>query len=285
VKEDKFWSVTVVHLVWLPSGIDVFKEFIESYKQYHGGYEHNLVLLFNGVKAVEELVQYREFAQMKNVVYKSFHQKKGWDLEVYRWVASQIESKYVLFLNSYSRFLNDNWLAHFMNAAAHPNVGIVGATGTYHSIYSMIRYETRKNNQSRISFKDKFRRYKLIIKNIFLYRFWFAPFPNPHIRTNGFLIERELFLNLTFISIKKKYDAYRMESGRNGFTQQIIKKGLKPLVVDKNGEIYEIEKWKKSCTFWIGSQVNLLISDNQTRKYLEADHQQKKFFTFMAWGC
>ena len=278
-------NVAVVHLVWLPLGIDPFKDFIDSYKQFNSGCGHQLVLVFNGVNDEQMLIPYLEFTRQKGVIYESFCQKKGSDLEVYRWVASQIASKYILYLNSYSRFLSDNWLAHFMKAAERPNSGIVGATGTYHSIFSMIIYETKKNKQNRLSFTHRFRRYKLIIKNIFLYRFWFAPFPNPHIRTNGFLIERELFLNLTFISIKKKYDAYRLESGRNGFTRQIMRKGLKPLVVDKNGEVYEIEKWKESSTFWIGSQENLLISDNQTRKYWEADSQQKKFFTFMAWGC
>lgn len=277
-------EVAVVHLIWLPFGIDLFKEFIVSYKQYSSGYRHKLVLLFNGVKAEEELIPYHEFAKDQEVIYESFYLQKGWDLEAYRWVASKIEAKYILFLNSYCRFMNDNWLAHFVKATTLPDVGIVGATGTYHSIFSMILYETKMKWENGKSFKENFRKYKLLFKNFFLYRFWFAPFPNPHIRTNSFLIERNLFQNLSFIPIKKKYDAYRLESGRNGFTRQILKSGYKPVVIDKNGRVYEMNQWKESHTFWIADQENLLIKDNQTEMYQNAAPEYKRFLTYLCWG-
>lgn len=277
-------NVSVVHLVWLPFGIDLFRKFIASYKKHPAGYEHKLVFLFNGVQNEEELIPYQQFASEQELQYESFHLQKGWDLEAYRWVASKLDTKYILFLNSYSQFRGENWLAYFLKAAELPGVGIVGATGTYHSIFSMIRYETKLKWESGKGFNENFGKYKLLIKNFFLYRLWFASFPNPHIRSNGFVIERNVFLSLTFISIRKKYDAYRLESGRIGFTRQILRKGMKPVIVDKNGNTYELEKWKDSNTFWISDQANLLISDNQTAKYLEAGSQQKKFFTFIAWG-
>ena len=56
------------------------------------------------------------------------------------------------------------------------------------------------------------------------------------------------------------------------------------MVVDKNGRVYEVERWKESNTFWISDQANLLITDNQTRKYMEADGNEKNFYKFMAWG-
>ncbi|MGZ3847215.1 MAG: hypothetical protein ACXVBH_14230 [Flavisolibacter sp.] len=245
---------------------------------------HELVFLFNGVENEEQLRPYHDLAFYYGLTYKSLRLKKGWDLEAYRWAASQIDAAYILFLNSYSRFRGDNWLAHFITAMSQPGVGIVGATGSYHSIFSMIQYETSTRWEREKSFNENFRKYKLLVKNFILYRFWFPPFPNPHVRTNAFLVERKVFVDLSLIPIKKKYDAYRLESGRIGFTRQIIKRGLKPIVVGKNGEVYEIAKWRESNTFWIDDQANLLVSDNQTEKFMEADSQQRKFFTFIAWG-
>lgn len=284
VPEKNTYSVSVVHLVWLPFGINLFKEFVQSYQLHSSGYNHKLILLFNGVNKEEDLIPYYEWARERNLVYESFQQQKGWDLEMYRWAASQLNSEYVLFLNSYIRFMNDDWLAYFMKAAALPGAGIVGATGTWHSIFSMIHYETKLKWERNKTFKENFRKYKLIVKNFFLYRLWFPPFPNPHIRTSAFLIKRKIFLDLSFGAIKKKYDAYRWESGRNSFTRQIMKRGLKPLITDKNGTIYEMNQWKESHTFWSNDQANLLLTDNQTKKFEKADDQQKKFFTLMAWG-
>lgn len=278
-------SISVVHLVWLPFGLDLFKGFVESYQRYGSGTEHELVFLFNGVDNEDQLASYHELAAFYRLTYKSFNLQKGWDLEAYRWVASKVETDYILFLNSYCRFTSENWLLYFIRAASLPGVGIVGATGSYQSIFTMIQYELKGKGKRGKTFKENFRKLKLFLKNSFLYRLWFAPFPNPHIRTGEFFINRRLFLELSFIPIKKKYDAYRLESGRIGFTQQILKKGLKPVIVDRNGSIYEVGQWKESNTFWISDQANLLISDNQTRKYMVADSHQKNFYTFMAWGC
>lgn len=280
----KDYSITVVHLVWMPFGTGLFKQFVASYKGHDHGYEHKLVFLFNGVQRPEDTAPYHQIAREEGLVYKSFNKKDGWDLEVYKWITPEIDTPYILFLNSYSIILSDNWLRHLMEATRLPDSGIVGATGSWHSLFSMIRYETRLAWERNKTLVENFRKYKLLIKNFFLYRLWFPSFPNPHIRTNAFVISKELFVGLHLGPIKKKYDAYRWESGRNGFTRQIMKKGLRPLVVDKNGRIYDVQRWKESNTFWIDEQANLLISDNQTRKFLESDEEQRKFFTLMAWG-
>ena len=39
----------------------------------------------------------------------------------------------------------------------------------------------------------------------------FGRYPNPHIRTNAFMIERDRFLSLTFPLFKKKSDVYKFE--------------------------------------------------------------------------
>jgi hypothetical protein len=170
-------SVSVVHLVWLPFGIDLFNRFVQSYKKYQSGYEHELVFLFNGVQEENDTKPYHELANREGLHYKSFSRQRGWDLESYKWAASQLNTEYILFLNSYSEFMNNNWLMHFMKAIQLPGVGIVGATASYHSIFSMIRYETKLSWEWGKNLNENFRKYKLLIKNLFLYRTWFSPFP------------------------------------------------------------------------------------------------------------
>ncbi len=66
-------------------------------------------------------------------------------------------------------------------------------------------------------------------------------------------------------------------------SRQIIKKGYQILVVDKFGQTYTSENWYESKTFWSFNQENLLISDNQTEKYMNEDDTKKKVYTLLAW--
>ena len=78
--------------------------------------------------------------------------------------------------------------------------------------------------------------------------------------------------------------AYCLESGKRGITKQVQRLGLKPIVVGKDGKGYEKHEWDVSNTFWRGAQENLLISDNQTRKYDTETSDWKQQWEFFAWG-
>ncbi|WP_247767706.1 hypothetical protein [Bradyrhizobium sp. 172] len=111
-----------------------------------------------------------------------------------------------------------------------------------------------------------------------------APFPNPHIRTNAFMIERQVFLDALPDSIDTKHDSYLFESGPNGLTQRILQRGLTIVVVGANGNVYPMEEWPKSGTFRREDQRNLLIKDNQTRTFENMSAAGKRVFTAMTWG-
>lgn len=78
--------------------------------------------------------------------------------------------------------------------------------------------------------------------------------------------------------------AYVLESGKTSITNQVLRKGLKVLIVDCNGNAWMKEQWGESAVFWQGNQVNLLIADNQTRLYDKADILNKRNMTRLAWG-
>lgn len=109
-------------------------------------------------------------------------------------------------------------------------------------------------------------------------------FPNPHLRTNGFIIERRLFLNLVPDAIASKTQSYLFESGAESLTAQLLRRGLKVVVVGRDGVNYDIDQWARSRTYRLGDQSNLLIHDNQTRAYENLDSVGKATFAAMAWG-
>lgn len=111
-----------------------------------------------------------------------------------------------------------------------------------------------------------------------------APFPNPHIRTNAFMIERQVFLDVLPESIETKNDSYLFESGPDGLTQRILQRGLKIVVVGADGRVYGMEEWAESGTFRLGGQRNLLVKDNQTRAFQNMNAAGQGTFTRMTWG-
>jgi hypothetical protein len=277
-------KICVVYLCWLPYGIELLEEFIGSYKKFHSGYEHELVVLFNGLKEPGETEKHRLFLKNENVTAQFFHYNTGHDLEAYHWVAEKLSCDYILFLNSYSRLLADDWLEKFVQVpVSKPKVKLVGATGSWQSLYSRVFENNSWKWTSKASMSENITKYKLMVKAFFLWRWYFSPFPNPHIRTNGFFISRDVFLAINYKNPVKKFDAYRIESGRNSITNQTIRLGYEVAVVDRFGLSYTKEEWKMAKVFWSYGQENLLISDNQTRMYEQGSKEMKSKLSYSAW--
>jgi hypothetical protein len=112
----------------------------------------------------------------------------------------------------------------------------------------------------------------------------FEPFPNYHLRTNCFLLPRDVALQIRIDPLRKKFDAYEFESGSQGFTRQILKMGKPVLVVARDGKAYGMQEWHLSNTFWRRNQENLIVADNQTRKYDACDREERAVYSAYAWG-
>jgi hypothetical protein len=112
----------------------------------------------------------------------------------------------------------------------------------------------------------------------------FDGFPSHHLRTNAFMLDRATFNSLNVRQINRKMDAYLMESGRHSFTRQVQRRGLRTLVVARDGSAYDHEQWPCSHTLWQGDQEGLLIADNQTRSYESGDIDRRRVLSAFAWG-
>ena len=113
----------------------------------------------------------------------------------------------------------------------------------------------------------------------------FLPFPNPHLRTNGFCISKKLFLDVTCgYTIKDKNDTFLFESGKDGISRRIALRRLHLIVVGRDGRGFFPNEWSISGTYRQGEQGNLLIADNQTRMFTDADNSKRIILSQNAWG-
>jgi hypothetical protein len=104
------------------------------------------------------------------------------------------------------------------------------------------------------------------------------------LRTNGFMLDRELMLDLDWPLPRSKLEALALESGSRSISRQVWERGLDVRVVGCDGVAYPAERWRESATFRSGAQRNLLIADNRTLQYEEADPAFKDTLERMAWG-
>jgi hypothetical protein len=112
----------------------------------------------------------------------------------------------------------------------------------------------------------------------------FPGFPNPHIRSNAFMMPREQFLELTPNDMATKDECYEFESGYTSLSRKVATRGLSNVVVGADGVVYPQQMWALSCTFRQGKQLNKLVSDNQTRDYDEMSVHRRKILEQWTWG-
>lgn len=276
-------EICLVHLVREKNGLAPFEAFIRSYREYTAGIHHDLLVVFKGFGDNRELDQY--YAALDGLAYKSlFVADRGFDIEPYFAAAKQFDYRYFCFLNSYSIILDPDWLAKMHKYIVRQGVGVVGATGSYESTYAnrLLMLEALPVTSWLLASNTPgsyLRRQAQMWPGAHC-----NPFPNYHLRTNAFLISRGVMLKLRVAPIRSKMDAARFESGNMNMTRQIFDMHLKVLVIGRDGQAYEKDTWCKSCTFRRGGQKNLLVADNRTNHYMQADADMKQLLSAFAWG-
>src|SRR2546429_4501071 len=120
-------EISVVHLVYVPFGLELFQRFLDSYINHEAGVEHKLVIMFNGFEREEQVNPFLEISSSLGLNYEIILSQEKWDISSYFFAANKLDSEYLLFLNSYSIILADNWLYYYCSAMQQSNVGLVGA--------------------------------------------------------------------------------------------------------------------------------------------------------------
>jgi hypothetical protein len=271
--------VGVVYLARAAHGEEMFRRFLQSYQTHRGGIEHDLLIVFKGFQSKEELAPY--LALLQEETYQSLEvEDVGFDIAPYFRAADSFAWDYFCFLNSTSVVLDADWLAKLVGLVSAPGIGLAGATGSWGSLYSAWLRQVQGPTGEPVAWYRRLWR-----RTLLRYLVWrrFPPFPNPHIRTTAFVIGRRLFRELSR-PIRTKTDAHKFESGWHGLTRQVRRRGLRSLVVGRDGRGYEEQQWFASNTLYQGDQGNLLVADRRTEEYLAADSATRQFLARFAWG-
>ena len=270
-------EVALVYLARERSGRDSLQSFLRSYERHPGGLEHDLVVVFKGFSREAELAEWR--TDLSRFPHQELRMTDfGFDIRAYSLAARRFPHRYFCFLNSFSEPLTADWLRILNRWVVAPGVGVVGCTGAWTSIYSIVEQDLAS-----AATQPLFRRLLLRIK-VPINRRAYPPFPNPHLRSNAFIISRELMNRVWPGFVLGKRKAYHWESGRKGFTRRVQALNLGVLVAGRDGLGYGVGEWPRSGTFLQGKQENLLVSDNQTRGYDEADAESRRRLSMLCWG-
>ena len=293
-------STAVVHLVRRGNAAQLFEAFMSSYEREAAGHDHELVLLLKGFESPAELEPYRRRAGQ--LVGREVQvDDSGGDLAAYLAAARQLPHDRLLLLNSHATIASPDWLGLLSGGLDDPGTGMVGATGSWASNRSLLLWRLGLPNGYRTALADR-RDLSATLGSIEggttrtrsgrLMTLVYGPvtlagypgFPAPHVRTNGFLIDREVLLSMRFGGLRTKRLAHRFEAGRASFTNQLARRGLTPRVVCCDGRALAPPDWPDANVFWQGDQRNLLIADNQTRAYDGATAAGRDALARLAWG-
>ena len=268
-----------MYLAHAASGIASFRTFVESYRRHPAGMEHRLLVVYKGFSQSRD--DYRQL--LAGVSHDEIDvPDRGYDVGSYRDASQALESSHVCFLNSASEVLSPDWLRMLFDHATQREVGAAGATGSWESFLTNYEQSSRPPRDAFVlerSARSVKRWFKLR-----RYRADFFPAPNPHLRTNAFIIERSRWLSLTTGPLRAKEDLWRFESGKQSMTRQLLAQGLEVMVVGRDGVAYPKTQWPASATFRGGEQRNLLVADNRTRQYEQADEAEKRRLASLAWA-
>lgn len=316
--------LAVVFLARGAEGIDALRRFQTSYANHDAGVDHDLVVVFKGFSSADDLANARSVFAEQSIIALEIDDL-GFDINAYYKASVALDHEYLCFLNTHSEVVADNWLEALLYHGTRSEVGIASATGSYESLQTSLLFvhEVRSLwHSGRVRDIEGYRRFfdmyldspqfpssrfshyraRLCSKPMF-YQLWrlylqcrfgksfvghderFPSFPNPHIRSNAFLIRRDRFLSRTdAASIRTKWDAYAFESGSDGLTATLARSGLRAIVVGRDARGYELDEWPSSKTFRSDEQSNLLVSDNQTRRFAGLSTGLRTTVERMTWG-
>ncbi|MBC7751093.1 MAG: hypothetical protein H7Z73_05160 [Candidatus Saccharibacteria bacterium] len=277
-----------IGLVYLARGKDdgliSAKKFFDAYTAFPPGCSHELIVIAKGWTDMQERYKLEQLTQLHSASIVDLPDD-GFDWGAYMRLVPSLTHDWLCFLNTHSRPRVNGWL-NFLRIAAntHDDIGAVGATASWGSIAQLPRLPSL-SSETQTPFLYPLRLIRNTIRFVVNLRY-FPAFPNPHLRSNAFIVRRSLFLD--FASTHKipssKHEAYMLESGRAGFTIFLTNQGFRTLVASADGRVSGHDQWINSGTFRCPNQPGLLVEDNQTIAYENADSHTKNILEMDAWN-
>lgn len=224
--------------------------FLASLQAYSSGQSYDLIVILKGYREGEVPDYLRNFVApgLKRVITMSFDDSR-FSTEAFFSVAERFDHDFFLFFVSSARVLGPSWLKHMFAPLLDKNTQLVGASSGFESL----DLDT--------------------------------PYPNPSIRTNGFVMRRADWLSLERGDLSVRYGGNLFEAGPNSMTKQVLRRGGKILLVDRDGKTYPPQAWRDSATFRLSRQEKLLIADKRTDEFELALPRKRRRLVALNWGA
>jgi hypothetical protein len=250
--------------------ISSLKKFIDSYKKYKSGYQHDLLICYKLINEKKINKLEKEFVKINHIKYVDVFKENDWDFGSYSRVAKKYFNRTIFFMNSHSYPIKNNWLKKFMKH--YEKKTIISSSGSYESITNQVKFKKSYNIISYIKKKIKAKKA-------------FTEFPNPHLNTANFLINgNDLYKYLKNKRFNNKYDTWKIESGFDSLTRFFKKKKFRLFVVNSEGEKFYENNWMYSETYHYKDQSKSLMSDKHSRKYLKLNKLGRSKSQKAVWG-
>jgi hypothetical protein len=294
----------LVYLARAVNGPEPLRAFAAALRRHPPGVECELVLAMKGFSSpAEARPQLEEVAHLEPRAL--FFPDVGPDISLYLAAAGRLRHGRYCFVNSFSIPLAPAWLAKLDAALGLPRTGMVGATGSWTSTPSWTAFslglpsayrgallkpavvrEQLLALQPELTARGQRSALEILLARARTLRTLpeYERFPAYHLRTNAFMISHATLCRLRLHAIRGKSDALLLECGRNSLTRQVQRLGLRTLVVDRAGAVFDRERWDRSNTFHQGDQEGLLVADNRTRLYQQGDPELRSMLAGVSWG-
>ena len=123
-------EVGVIYLYRFAEGEHPVLRFLESYRRHPAGIDHDLYVVFKGFPDQASLAAGR--ALFAEIPFTSIElDDSGYDIGSYLRAAKIASNRRLIFLNTFSQIVGNDWLRCFDRAFKMNNVGLVGATGSW----------------------------------------------------------------------------------------------------------------------------------------------------------
>jgi hypothetical protein len=243
--------IDVVYLAYLNEelgyDLEVFEQFIASYKNFSSGIEHNFTVLIK--KSTPRYFYNRivEFSKKNNLKFIKVSDE-GLDIGAFILAAKQLQGEYLFCIGSGMTILCNDWLLKFDNAFKNDaKIRLAGPMGTYAQGHS-------------------------------------NRFPNPHIRTCAFMMKRDLFLEYAdgHKFPETKEDTWEIEHCEGSLTNFVLNRDGQAVVVNSDGKIFYPADWEKAQTY-ITLDSKAIMDDKWARRYAFTDEYLRTKIEMENW--
>tara|TARA_B100001057_G_scaffold280940_1_gene281345 strand:- start:1981 stop:2796 length:816 start_codon:yes stop_codon:yes gene_type:complete len=263
-------KILVCYLITKFDEKNSLKNFLKKYQEMQSGINHELLICYKFLNQKEITIIRNILKDLNFIEYIDQHIINDFDIGSYGRISKNFPSRLIFFLNGNSFPNCHNWLK--IIADNYEENSIIGTSASNLSLYSSLKLK-------------KFYKFFTYFFRLYKYKKKFDKFPNPHLRTNGFLINSDDFNHYMIDkNINNKEDSWAIESGKKSLTNFFKNKKFNIYVVNSKGNKFSEIDWKLSETFNYHKQDKYIISDNQIRKYLDLDDVKKKISQLETWG-